>query len=102
MKMMRRFLSIMMLGLVFLAPFSMSIVQAAEPQTVVLDVPGMTCGLCPITISKALENVPGVIEARSDYESKSATVVFDPTKTDVAALTAATATAGYPSTPREP
>lgn len=100
--MMRRFLSIMMLGLALLAPLSMTTAQAAESQTVVLDVPGMTCKFCPITIRKALEKVPGVIEAKSDYESKSATVVFDPAQTDVATLTAATANAGYPSTPRQP
>lgn len=97
--MIRRFLSIMIIGLTLLAPFSTT-AQAAEQQTVVLDVPGMTCQFCPITIRKALEKVPGVIEAKADYETKSATVVFDPAKTNVAALTAATANAGYPSTPK--
>lgn len=100
--MMRRFLSIILLGLALSVSFSMATVQAAEAQTVVLDVPGMTCKFCPITIRKALEKVPGVITAKSDYESMSATVVFDPAQTDVAALTAATANAGYPSTPRQP
>lgn len=100
--MLRRFLSIMILGLSSLAALSLPTAQAAESVTVVLDVPGMTCNVCPITIRKALEQVPGVIEAKSDYESKSASVVFDPAQTDVAALTAATANAGYPSTPRQP
>lgn len=100
--MLHRFLSIMILGLAVLAPFTMPIAQAAEPRTVVLDVPGMTCKFCPITIRVALEKVPGVIEAKSDYETKSATVVFDPAQTDIADLTAATANAGYPSTPRKP
>lgn len=100
--MLLRLLYVVMLGLTALASFSMPTAQAAESQTVVLDVPGMTCKFCPITIRKALEKVPGVIEAKSDYESKSASVVFDPAQTDVAALTAATANAGYPSTPRQP
>lgn len=100
--MLRKLLSIMILGLTVLSPFSWPTALAAESQTVILDVPGMTCKLCPITIRKALERVPGVIEAKSDYESMSATVVFDPAKTDAAALTAATADAGYPSTLRQP
>lgn len=98
--MIRRFFLTLILGLSVLAPFSMQTAQAAESKTVVLDVPGMTCKFCPITIRKALEKVPGVIDAKSDYESKTATVVFDPAQTDVAALTAATANAGYPSTPK--
>lgn len=71
--------------------------HAAEPKTVVLDVPGMTCKFCPITVKKALEKVPGVIEAKSEFKNKTATVTFDPDKTNVAALTGATADAGYPS-----
>ncbi len=75
-----------------------STVYAAESKTVTLDVPGMTCKFCPITIRKALQKVPGVIEAKAEYETKTATVIFDPDKTNVEALTKATANAGYPST----
>lgn len=77
---------------------SMNIAMAAESKVVMLDVPGMTCKFCPITIRKALSKVPGVIEAKSDYDTKSATVTFDPAKTTAEALTKATANAGYPST----
>jgi mercuric ion binding protein len=72
-------------------------VSAAESKIVTLDVPGMTCKFCPITVRKALNKVPGVIEASSDYDTKTATVKFDPEKTNVEALTSATANAGYPS-----
>lgn len=75
--------------------------MAAKSQTVTLDVPGMTCKFCPITIRKALKKVPGVIEAKSDYATKTATVTFDPDKTNVEALTKATANAGYPSAVKE-
>lgn len=77
-------------------------VQAAETETVTLDVPGMTCGSCPITVKYSLKKVPGVIQASADYASKTATVTFDPDKTGVEALTAATANAGYPSSLRQP
>ena len=73
-------------------------VNATENVTAVLDVPGMTCKFCPITIRKALEKVPGVIEAKAEFKTKTATVTFDPAKTNVEALMKATANAGYKST----
>jgi len=78
-------------------PF-ISIAQAAESKTVTLDVPGMTCGFFPVTIRKALENVTGVTKAKSDFDTMTATVTFDPDKTNIEALTDATANASYPST----
>lgn len=72
--------------------------HAAENKTVTLDVPGMTCQFCPITIRKALKKVSGVIEAKASFGTKTATVTFDPDKTNVESLIKATANAGYPST----
>ena len=73
-------------------------VLAADPQTVVLDVQNMTCELCPITVKKSLDNVPGVAETKIDLVKRTASVKFDPTRTNVAALVKATTNAGYPST----
>ena len=73
-------------------------VFAAEPQTVVLDVQNMTCELCPITVKKALDKVPGVAATKIDLTKKTATVKFDPERANVAALVKATTNAGYPST----
>ena len=71
---------------------------AGAPQTVVLDVPNMTCGLCPITVKSSLEKVRGVAKAKADLDTKTATVTFDPDRTTPAALIRATTDAGYPST----
>lgn len=85
---------------------SLPVVHAAEQdqhRTVILDVRNMTCSMCPITVRKALEKVPGVIEAEVKYEVDGvgwAKVVFHPAATDVTALVAATTNAGYPSTVR--
>jgi mercuric ion binding protein len=70
---------------------------AATPQTAVLDVPNMTCSMCSITIHKALEKVPGVIETKVDYDHKTATVTYDADKTNTSALVKATTNAGFPS-----
>jgi len=71
---------------------------AANPQTAVLDVQNMTCSLCSITIHKALEKVPGVMEAKVDYDLKTVTVKYDSDKTSPSALVKATTNAGFPST----
>lgn len=70
---------------------------AAAPQTAVLDVQNMTCSMCSITIRKALEKVPGVLDAKVDYDHKTAVVKYDPGKVDTSALVKATTNAGFPS-----
>ena len=70
----------------------------AAPKSVTLSVPSMNCPVCPITVKKALTNVPGVSQAEVSFEKRQTTVTFDDTKTSVEALTRATKDAGYPST----
>ena len=69
----------------------------SAPRTVTLSVPGMTCATCPMTVKAALGKVKGVSEVRSDVARRETTVTFDDAKADVAALSRATAAAGYPS-----
>jgi mercuric ion binding protein len=71
---------------------------AAAPQIATLSVPTMSCASCPITIKAALTKVPGVASVKSDLNKRQTTVAFDDAKTDVAALTKATAAAGFLST----
>ncbi len=71
----------------------------AAPKTVALNVPGMTCPTCPITVKKALNKVPGVSKIDIDLSKKQAIITFDDSKTSTQALVAATTNAGYPSTP---
>ncbi len=87
---------LVILAALVLAAASLSF--AGTPQTVVLDVQNMTCPVCPITVRKSLERVPGVMEAKIDLDNKTATVKFDPDKATAAALIRATTEAGYPST----
>jgi periplasmic mercuric ion binding protein len=71
---------------------------AGALQTVTLDVQDMSCALCPITVKKALERVPGVTGSKVDFDKKTASISLDPDKASLAALTKATGDAGYPST----
>ena len=67
-------------------------------QTVIYSIENMTCKLCDITIRKAMKKVDGVIKATVDFESKTAVVVFNPAKTDVATIGLASTNAGYKAT----
>jgi len=73
----------------------------ASPQMVTLNVSGMTCPACPITVKKALEKVSGVSKVEVRYEKKQVLVTFDDAKTNTDALMKATTNAGYPSQPEK-
>jgi mercuric ion binding protein len=73
----------------------------ASPKTVTLNVSGMTCEACPLTVKKALQKVPGVSKIEVLYEKKQVVVTFDDSKTNTDALVKATTNAGYPSQPEK-
>jgi len=73
----------------------------ASPQIVTLNVSGMTCAACPITVKKALEKVPGVSTVEVRFEKKQVLVTFDDAKTNTDALVKATTNAGYASQPEK-
>ena len=84
--------------LVALSPFA---ALAATPQTATLNVQNMTCELCPVTVKKSLERVPGVSQVRIDFAKKTAIVTFDADQAKVSKRVKATTDAGYPSTLRK-
>ncbi len=71
---------------------------SASIKTVTMEVPGMTCVLCPITIKKAMMKVDGVQQTITNVDKREAVVTFDDTKTSFEMLAKATANAGYPVT----
>lgn len=70
---------------------------ATVTQSATFAIENMTCALCPVTVRKAMEGVPGVKSVSANFEEKTATVVFDPRVTDTAAIVAASTDAGYPA-----
>lgn len=84
---------------IFLLVLSVSALHPAwsAPRTVTLSIPGMSCAACPVTVKLALTQTPGVSRAEVNYEKRQALVYFDDAKTSTAALTQATANAGYSS-----
>lgn len=56
---------------------------------------GMHCNSCAMSIDWELEDVDGVVEARTVYHKGVTEVTFDPARVAVADLVAAIAKAGY-------
>lgn len=69
----------------------------AAERTVTLAVDKMYCDACPYIVKQSLASVDGVSQVAVSYEKKTATVTYDDQKTTLAALTASTTKAGYPS-----
>ena len=63
--------------------------------TVKLKVEGMTCGGCVASVTRVVNAVPGVADARVRLDAGSAEVDFDPERTDEAAIRSAIEGAGY-------
>lgn len=61
----------------------------------------MVCTGCVQSVTRALQKIDGVSKAEVSLERKEALVTFDDAKTNVDALTKATAAAGFPSRPKQ-
>jgi mercuric ion binding protein len=88
----RRFFSYLLL-----AALVASDSAVAGERSVTLAVENMYCALCPITVRRAIEAVPGVAAVEVVLETKTAVVTFDDAESSVEALVAASTNAGYPA-----
>ena len=75
--------------------------NASEAQQVTLDVKGMDCAACPVTVKVVLKRQRGVDEVKMDAARHTAEVSFDPVKVSPDQLAKAVTEAGYPTTPRK-
>ena len=69
--------------------------ESAGFRTVQFGISGMTCPSCASGLEASFRNMPGVKEAKIDYEKKQATVRFDPEKQTEEAVKKLVADAGY-------
>jgi mercuric ion binding protein len=76
-----------------------SIGAHAAEKIVTLTVVNMYCATCPYIVKRSLARISGVADVTVSFAHKTAKVTYDDRKTSVAALTAATRQAGYPSQP---
>ena len=89
-----------MARLIALLALLVPLAAAGELRTATLDVKGMTCAACPITVRKVLKRVPGVADAAVDLKTGTAEVKFDPDRVQPDAIAKAVTGAGFPATVR--
>ena len=83
--------------LVFAVSLLFCTLSFAGEQSCTLSVENMSCASCPFIIKQTLSKVTGVLDVQVSFEDKTASVVYDDSQTNVAALTDATTNAGFPS-----
>lgn len=69
--------------------------KIAKTERVNLAISGMHCSSCANIIERQLKKVPGVSEARVNFASEKASIVYDPSLVKIADLENAVAKAGY-------
>lgn len=89
--MLKRLISLALVSFAFPA-------HAAPSESVTLDVKGMDCATCPITVKTVLKKQPGVTDVRVDFKKATAEVTFDPGKVSREKLAQVVTEAGFPST----
>jgi len=87
----------LMIPMAFTVSMLGSTMALAVEKTVTLTVKNMYCASCPYIVKQSLMGVTGVDKVAVSFEKKIATVTFEDSKTNIAALTKATTEAGYPS-----
>ncbi len=72
-----------------------------QEQTVRMQVSGMTCGICPISIRHRAMQMKGVLSATADIKTTSATVTFEDSQQSAQAIAQAITQLGYPAVIKE-
>lgn len=79
----KRFIAVLVFAL--MSVFG-AITALAETKEITIKVEGMTCGGCAASLTKALKDTPGVLDAKASYEKGEAWIKYDDRKITVAKL----------------
>ncbi len=69
--------------------------REAPGEKLVVPIEGMHCADCALNIEHSIEHVPGVLEANVDYVMETATIHYDPFRTDISRIQRAITKPGY-------
>lgn len=75
--------------------------QTIPTKQATLNVKGMFCAACPITVNKSLKRLDGVNEVNVTLNPPEAVVVYDPSKISLEQFIQAATNSGYPSSVKE-
>src|SRR6266487_5527516 len=74
--------------------------DAPEESRTVLALEGMTCASCAMRVEKGLKKVPGVREANVNLATELATIMYEPTQTNLEQMVQKVETVGYKAMPQ--
>jgi copper chaperone CopZ len=69
--------------------------KVAKDQLAIIRIDGMHCHRCEQTVRKVLSAKPGVHEVEVDFNSRQASVIFNPSSVKISELMSAVEEAGY-------
>ena len=72
-----------------------TVVDSCAMKTVLLQVDGMTCEGCEMTISKAIGNMDGVMDVNASHTDSLTTVVYDTSKASIVLISEKIVELGY-------
>ena len=75
--------------------------QSAAPDSAVIKVESIQCGMCVRTVEKALKKIEGVKTAKVNLDAKTATVTYLASKTNLGKLEETISMAGYSANDRK-
>ncbi|OHV88220.1 heavy-metal-associated domain-containing protein [Mesorhizobium sp. ORS 3428] len=87
----------MRIAIAIVVPLLAAVPAVAAQRTATFSVPDMTCSLCPVTVETAIRHLDGIVSVSTNVDAKTATVVFDDSKTSATAIADASTNAGYPA-----
>lgn len=67
----------------------------AGTETITLSLSGMHCTSCAVNIDLALEDLPGVIDSKTNYPKSQTKISFDPEKIQIKQIVAEIEELGY-------
>src|SRR2546428_2942478 len=74
--------------------------QTSEISRTVLAIEGMTCASCAMRVEKGLKKVPGVRDANVNLATELATIIYEPTQTNLEQMVQKVETVGYKAMPQ--
>ena len=74
--------------------------QTSEISRAALAIEGMTCASCAMRVEKGLKKVPGVRDANVNLATELATIIYEPTQTNLEQMVQKVETVGYKAMPQ--
>lgn len=66
-----------------------------QTESTTLKLSGLHCTSCAVNIDLSLEDLPGVIESKTNYQKSESTISYDPEKTNLKAIQKEIQNLGY-------